>query len=536
MGPNSENRFMQLMKGTLDNRTQTTENGAVGYQTTGKKLVDMNFAVSSLRKASDEEIRDMFTKVYFEDKLTAIKWLFFAGDVRHGLGERRLFRICFSELLKINYKAVMELLKLIPEYTRWDNLTLMVTEEFDKEVRNQVFDIVKNQLKDDITNYEAGKPISLLAKWMPSATTSSYETKALAKKYAEALELKPSTYRKMLSKLRKYLKVVEIDMSNGDWDKIDYSAVPSRANLIYKDAFMRHDEDRRSEYLDSLSKGETTINAGVLFPHDIIAKYLEVHGWNYSINEYDEAVEQLWKALPDYVKGQGNTICVVDGSGSMYDNKASGNIACAHVAQALGIYFAERSSGYYKDTYITFSENPQYVDFSGAKSLREKLIIASKYDECANTNIERVFMMILKTAVDNKLDQSELPANILILSDMEFDGHVVCTDHVASRPRFGYGANRSQIAPTTTLFNDIAYTYAQYGYKMPRLVFWNIYSRTGTIPVKENEMGVALVSGFSTTICDMVLSSETDPYKVLLNKINGERYKAVEEAVNIDLL
>lgn len=531
------NRFMQLMKGTLDNRTQETENGAIGFQTTGKKLVDMNFAVSSLRNSTEEEIKEMFTKVYFEDKVTAIKWLFFAGDVRQGLGERRLFRICFGELLKINSKAVINLLKLIPEYTRWDNLTRIVSEETDKDVVETVFNIVKNQIAEDINNFEENKPISLLAKWMPSNNSSSYETKKLAEKYTRALELKPTTYRKMLSKLRRYLKVVEVSMSKGEWDKIEYSAVPSRANLIYKDAFMKHDEVRRTEYLDSLSKGETKINAGVLFPHDIIAKYLNVHGWNYSINEYDEAVEQLWKALPDYVKGQGNTICVVDGSGSMYDNKASGNIACAHVAQALGIYFAERSSGYYKDTYITFSENPQYVDFSNAKSLREKLIIASKYDECANTNIERVFMMILKTAVDNKLDQSELPANILILSDMEFDGHVVCSSsNTCSEPRVGFGYCRPVIAPDTTLFENIAYTYAQYGYKMPRLVFWNIYSRTGTIPVKENEMGVALVSGFSTTICDMVLSSETDPYKVLLNKINSERYKAVEEAINIDLL
>lgn len=297
-----ENGFMSLLKGTLDNRKQVTENGAVGFNTTGKKLLDMNFAVSSLRQASDEEIRDMFTKVYFEDKLLATKWLFFAGDVRQGLGERRLFRICFSTLVRIDPKTMVNLLKLIPEYTRWDNLTRIVTEESNKDIVDEVFNIVKNQIAEDINNFEENKPISLLAKWMPSINTSSYETKKLAEKYARALDLKPPTYRKMLTKLRKYLKVVEISMSKGDWDKIDYSAVPSRANLIYKDAFMKHDEDRRTEYLESLAKGETKINAGVLFPHDIIAKYLTVYGWNYSINDYDEAIEQLWKALPDYVK------------------------------------------------------------------------------------------------------------------------------------------------------------------------------------------------------------------------------------------
>lgn len=514
-----ENGFMGLLKGTLDNRKQATENGAVGFNTTGKKLLDMNFAVSSLRQASDEEIRDMFTKVYFEDKLLATKWLFFAGDVRQGLGERRLFRICFSTLVRIDPKTMVNLLKLIPEYTRWDNLTRIVTEESNKDIVDEVFNIVKNQIAEDINNFEENKPISLLAKWMPSINTSSYETKKLAEKYARALDLKPPTYRKMLTKLRKYLKVVEINMSKGEWDKIDYSAVPSRANLIYKDAFMKHDEDRRTEYLESLSKGETKINAGTLFPHDIIAKYLNINFsyCGYTINDYDEAVEHLWKALPDYVKGQGNTICVSDGSGSMYSNGISCNISCAHVALALSIYFSERSFGYYKDKFITFSKNPQYVDLSNCKTLREKLTLACKYNEYANTNIERVFMMILKTAIDNNLDQSELPANVLILSDMEFDD---CAE-----------SSNGYVCNDNTLFENIAYTYAQYGYKMPRLVFWNIYSRTGTIPVKENDMGVALVSGFSTTICDMVLSSETDPYKVLVNKLNSERYQPVEDAI-----
>lgn len=85
--------------------------------------------------------------------------------------------------------------------------------------------------------------------------------------------------------------------------------------------------------------------------------------------------------------------------------------------------------------------------------------------------------------------------------------------------------------PTKRLFETIAQKYEAAGYKIPRLIFWNVNSRTGTIPIKENDLGVALVSGFSTNICKMVLSGELDPYKCLLEAINAERYDVIEEAI-----
>ena len=229
----------------------------------------------------------------------------------------------------------------------------------------------------------------------------------------------------------------------------------------------------------------------------------------------------MWKALPDFVNGTGNTICVADGSGSMTSSVGGTSVTALDVANALAIYFAERSSGQFKDNYITFSENPRLVDFSNAKSLREKIEIAYRYNEVANTNIEAVFNLILQTAINKNMTQDELPQNILILSDMEFDSCVGCNG--TSR----YGVNK----PTKRLFEVFAERYAEYGYKLPRLVFWNICSRTGTIPVKENDLGVALVSGFSPAIAKMVLSNSTDPLECLLEQINSERYSAVENAI-----
>ena len=507
------NNFMDNLKRTLgeDFNESHTENGAVGYRTSGKALLDINFAVSSLRNEAPANIRARFAKAYYEDKLLAIKWLFYAGDVRGGLGERRLFRIGMEYLIQEEPAVALKLLKLIPEYTRWDNLVVLL----DTALHNEVVAIIKEQLDSDMSNYGRKQPISLCAKWMPSANASSAETRRYAKLLIGQLGITERQYRKMLSALRSYTNVVEVKMSNREWSAIEYAAVPSRANLIYNKAFLRNDEERRREYLSKLEKGETKINAGVLFPHDIVHRYA-------SLQKNDTALEAMWKALPDYVKENGNTICVADGSGSMSWSGLGGtSVTALNVANALAIYFAERSSGQFKDKYITFSEHPQLVDFSHCTSLRYKIRLALSHNECANTNVEAVFDLILQTAINANMKQKDMPANILILSDMEFDACAV------SSRRSGYSNARVD----QKLFSVIARRYAEHGYKLPRLVFWNICSRTGTIPVKENELGVALVSGFSPAIVKMVLSNSTDPFECLLEQLNSERYAPVEQAV-----
>ena len=470
---------------------------------------------------SDQEVANRFMKAFCEDKLLAMKWLFYARDIRGGVGERRLFRVVLQNLAESNPEMVIPVINLIPEYGRYDDLWCLL---YNDEAAKVVYQIVDKQLKQDWENMAAGKPISLLAKWMPSINASSAQTVADGKKLCKALHMTEREYRKALSKLRKYLDVVEVKMSDKNWSEIKYEAVPSRANLIYNSAFLRNDESRRREYLSKLEKGETKINAGTLFPHDIVHKYSEGSGWyGGRLRTKDAAIEALWKALPNTVNDCGNTIVVADGSGSMtcrVDNNSS--VTALEVANALAIYFAERSSGQFKDKYITFSENPQLVDMSNCNSLHAKLQKALAHNEVANTNIEKVFDLILTTAVNNHMAQEDLPKNVLIISDMEFDS---CATY---GNRSGWGINK----PTQKLFDVIAKRYAAHGYKLPRLVFWNVNSRTGTIPVKENDLGVALVSGFSVNIAKMVMSGQTDPYECLLETLNSERYAPVEEALS----
>ena len=502
--------FMNAIRNELNNETKLTENGAVGYRTTGKKLLDLNFSVASLRGASEQTIINKFMDAYWEDPVVAIKWLFYTRDCREGLGERRLFRIVLKHLAQEKPEIIKAVFSFAPIYGRYDDLWCLL----DTELKQGVIFVVKAQLSEDVPNMMNGKSVSLLGKWLPSENASSKETKRYATIIRKGLDMTSRNYRKMLSDLRKHIKVVECKMSAKQWNEIDYEAVPSRANLIYNNAFLRNDEERRRAYLGALEKGEAKINAGTLFPHDIVHKYMSGGYWSQSLKSYDAALEGMWKALPDTVKGNGNTLVVADGSGSMTCN-VGGNtsVTALDVANALAIYFAERASGEFKDKYITFSSRPQLVDFSNAKNLRDKIGIALRHNEVADTNIEATFDLILQTAVNNHMAQEDMPKNILIISDMEFNSAV--------------GWHR----PNETLFATIAKKYAAYGYKLPKLVFWNVNSRTGTIPVKENDLGVALVSGFSVNIVNMVMSNKLDPYECLLDVLNVERYQAIEDAV-----
>ena len=509
--------FMNDLKTTLDeNSYAVTENGALGFSTSGRKLLDLNFSVTSFRNKSDKAIEDAFAKAFYEDKLLALKWMFFARDREHGIGERRLFRVALKWLAIEQPKIAKAVFSLAPFYGRYDDMWCLL----DTDLKDDVISCIAKQLNEDAENMNANKSISLISKWLPSTNASSKETKRLAKIIYTGLEMTERQYRKSLSKLRKYLNVIEVKMSAKEWSEIDYNAVPSRANLIYNGAFLRNDEERRRAYLAALERGDkdVKINGSVNFPHDIVHKYMGASGWSRSLKAEDITLEQLWKALPDFVNGQGNTICVADGSGSMTTTIGGTQISALSVANALAIYFAEHSNGEFKDNYITFSSRPQLVDFSSAKTLREKISIALRHNEVADTNIEAVFDLLLKTAVSKKLSQEEIPANVLILSDMEFNS---CARDNSGR----YGMRN-------TLFREIEQKWNEAGYKMPRVVFWNLCSRTGTLPVNQHEnFPVALVSGFSPAICKMVLSGELDPFKCLVEQLNSERYQLVEESV-----
>ena len=499
--------FMDNLEKEQNNAKTLTENYAVAYETSGDALLDFNFRITDLRSSSYSEVVSTFKKLFYTDKILAIRYLFYVGDIREGLGERHIFKSCIRWLAKAEPDMTKKILSLIPEYSRWDILVSLITV---KEVKSVVRRIVHNQLVEDEFNCKEGRPISLLAKWMPSENTSSKDTRNLARVMMKELEMKPKKYRKTLSKLRAYLDVVEVKMSSHGWDKINYETVPSKANLNYSNAFMRNDAERRTEYLEALKSGKAKINAKVLQPHEIINSYCyKYNGWGGMYLEYNETLEQLWQNLEDVTIS--DTLVVRDGSGSMWVPVA-GRTRAVDVATALAIYCSEHTTGEFKNRFVTFSSRPKVVGLSNCKTLKDKIMRCYAEDDISNTDIYKTMQLILDTAVKNNMTQEDMPKTILIISDMQFDGRY---------------CNYNK-----TLFEHIREKYEDNGFKLPRICFWNLCGyNASTVPLQDNELGLILCSGFSVNNLKMFMSGEIDPLKILLEVVNSERYDKVLKAL-----
>ena len=482
--------FLKALKNEA-NRTQT-ENSAATLRTSGSDVLDLFASIGALRSAPDDEIITRFIRARAEDPLLAMKILFYGRDIRGGIGERRVFRTILHWMGDHEPESVRRNLELIPEYGRWDDLLVL----FGTSCEADALMLIKKQLEKDLAAAETDEPVSLLGKWLPSINASNADTRAQAKTAAHLLGINSAQYRKMLSLLRAKIRILENDLRVKDYS-FDYSAQPSGAMFKYRRAFLRNDGQRYKDFLGKVERGEAALHTGTLMPYEIVRKVFEPQD-----EGSRKALDVTWKALEDFTDGR-NALAVIDGSGSMY---GWGNPRPAEVALSLGIYFAERNTGMFRDHFITFSENPRLVQIKGS-DICEKVRYCMTFNEVANTNIQKVFELILQTAVLNHMKQKDLPETVYIISDMEFDS---CTRD-AKLTNFEYAQK----------------LFEAHKYRLPNLVFWNVQSRNQQQPVRMNDRGVALVSGASARTFRMAMSNDLDPYRFMMSVIGTERYEPV---------
>ncbi|EEJ50561.1 DUF2828 family protein [Oribacterium sinus] len=475
-----------------------TENGALTNRSTNSYCLDLFATIGALRNAEDNEIISRFIKAYTEDNNMAMKILFFARDIRGGLGERRVFRSIWKWLSLHEAESVRKNITNVPEYGRFDDLLSLLGGPCEKDMLS----FIKEQLDKDLAALKIGESVSLLAKWLPSVNTSNKDSVKTAKKLAKALGFSDTEYRKVLVSLRAEIKLMENYLREKDYS-FSYEKQPSKALYKYRLAFLRNDRERYSAFLEKAEKNPSVMNTGTLTPYDVVAPIINKDKERVAISKWDRrSMDITWKALPDYT-GAENALAVVDGSASMY---WYGEYIPAAVAQSLGIYFAEHNKGCFHNHFITFSENPRLIEVKG-KDIVEKLRYCMSFNECANTDLQRTFDLILNTAIQNKAKQEEIPEKLYIISDMEFD----------------YCANHAEM----TNFECAKKKFAKYGYKLPQIVFWNVESRNLQQPVTKNEQGVALVSGASPQIFSMLSEGILDPYSFMLETLSSERYERI---------
>jgi len=468
------------------NRSARTENGAVTFSSTNSEVLNFFSTAGALRSCRREEIIQAFSRAFSEDRELAMKTLFYIRDCRGGQGERRVFRIVWAWLYK-NYDSIaLKNIANVPFYGRWDDL-FYDSDSFNFSA-NYIISII-NKEKKDYTELN-------LYKWMPSINTSSPETRFLAQKFCATLHMSARDYRKMLSTKRAELDIVEKKMSANQWSDINFEKVPSKASTIYRKAFWKHEEDRYSNYIDQVEQGKAKINTSVVYPYEIVREYLV----NRSDN--DKTLNVIWENLPNYLPEGQTALVMADTSESMTDS----NSLPLAVSISLALYMAERNSDpVFGGYFMTFSHNPELVKVTG-NNLFERITNLSNASWGMNTNLQSAFDLILETAKKNKLSQDKMPSKLIIVSDMKFDA----------------------ACGVQTNFEVIQNKYAEAGYEMPTIVFWNVNSSSGNHPVKFDQKGVILVSGCSPTIFKNVLSSKTTtPYELMLEVLNDERYNRV---------
>ena len=502
-----------------------TENGDTAFRSSGAACLDF-FSLCGGMRQNQGDLEKLFVRAYGENPALAVKILFYMRDIRGGLGERMSFRKLLCHLADVYPETARKVLYAVSKYGRWDDLLCLL----DTRLKDDAVAVIKAQLEKDraalVRSHAASEPaegdgssgggdvasgISLLGKWLPSINASSKATVHAAKILMGALGMNAAEYRRLCSALRKEIQIIEDYLRRKDYS-FDYSKQPSQAMFRYKKAFLRNDQERYSAFLKKVveqtalatsgvavpEEEKVKLNAGTLYPYQIVAPYMNDR-WNRvsEVSEEEElALEASWKSLKrDMVKGR--TIVVRDGSGSMYSNCGRG-VSPISVATSLAMFFSEQLEGAYRNSFITFSGRPQLVQIpETADTLRKKLDFIYQFDEVANTDIGKVYQLILDVAKAGNVPKEEMIERVLIISDMEFD---YCAEGSSS-------------------FDVYRKKFAKAGYELPEIVFWNVAARDVHLPVTMNTVGVKLVSGASANIFTDVVSGDLKvmtPYEFML--------------------
>jgi hypothetical protein len=476
---------MSRLTEALQTENTLTANGMTTNSSSLNECVNLFFSIGAMRGQSSDKVISMFSKAFNEEPLVALRTLFWARDVRGGAGERKIFRDVLSYLVANKPEVVRTNLNLIPEYGRWDDIHVL----FDTSLENDAVSLLVEGLKNGN---------GLCAKWMPR--------KGLVfNKVRKSLKLDPKSLRKLIVSLS---NTVEQKMCSNRWEEIEYPKTPSLAMSRYTKAFGRNDNERFSQFIESLKKGEVKVNAGALYPYDI-TKNLRFG------NNKDLANEQ-WKALPNWMEGSSELILpMVDVSGSMSCSVGGNpNLTCMEIAISLGMYISERNEGAFKDMFMTFSSKPQIQKLMGPLSDRYGQL--SRADWGMSTDLESAFKTILNQAVRFNVPQDEMPTKILILSDMQFNAATG-------------GGWREESDWNPTALSMVEEMYANAGYTRPGIIFWNLHASGGNFPARFDETGTALISGFSPSIMKSVISNPNSltPVNIMNETVNSERYQPI---------
>ena len=472
---------------------------------------------------------------------------------RHLDGKKFEYKLLNNYFPKMDYKVEKFHYKIKTNKAKLKKLNEYRLEYFNKFYENdkkfqqlydRIVDLFAQQLSKDYGHFKEEKfnKLSLASKWLPNR--GRYFDKYLfilgpvAKKFfelkSETLNEIDATKRgeekqwirlltRICTDMRRKLQVPEVFMSSKSWELIDYKHVPSMAMLRYRQAFIRSDHERFNEFI-----GTKSLNSGALTPADLVKQVMDgtvlFVGLSYEQmpENLDEekitalkAIDNQWKSLVDNVRSNGtllftNTLAVCDVSGSMC--MSSQLIKPIHGAIGLTLFIMEIADKAWNNRCVSFSSTPSFHSIDMTKSLADRCKQMVSCDWGMSTDLNKVFDLILNYGKEKNLTNEQMPNILFIFSDMEFDS-ALCE-------KTNYESCRLQ--------------YELAGYRLPFIIFWNLKGEKASksTPVRSNQDGVILLSGFSAQTFKFLLSvkdlNELSPLAMLLRIINDPRYDCIK--------
>ena len=445
----------------VDTRKVKTDNGMKAYAGTGNEVLNFFSSVGGRR---GQDNTPLFSSALQDDTDLAIRALLWSRDVRGGAGERQTFRDCLKTLVKKDINLCKAVIKKTPEVGRWDDLLCLFGTVAEAHALEAIAQGIKTQN-------------GLCAKWMPRKGAD-------AEKIRNYLGYTPKQYRKTLVTLT---QVVEQKMCAKQFSEIELKHVPSLAGIRYRNAFTKHIPEKVAAFAKQVENGEVKVNASAVYPHQITTQFK-----TYLTSDQVKVLQGQWDNLPNYVPEDSSVLAMVDVSGSMACGAGgSTSITCMDVSIAMGVYLASKNTGAFKDLFLTFSANPDFVKLKG--SLQQRVEQARRAPWGYNTNLEAAFKKILNVAKEGKVSQKDMPKTLIIFSDMQFD----------AANNGGHGS-KSYNPTARKLVKDL---YKEAGYEVPNVVFWNLNDR-GNKAARADDVGVALVSGFSPSLIKPILAGD----------------------------
>ncbi|VDC05994.1 unnamed protein product [Peniophora sp. CBMAI 1063] len=312
---------------------------------------------------------------------------------------------------------------------------------------------------------------------------------------AEDMHILRSFYQRwILTPLRQTLALPEPLMSARRWGEVAYNRVASRSMSANSKHFFAHDPDRFTAYLTKIESGKAKISGATLMPHELLAKAITYNSNPTHPQPFVETMQRVvdaqWAILVDRLREAGaldNTLAVCDVSGSMgslWYTDRKGPVEPVFPAIALSLVLAQLARPPFHGGFITFSSKPEFVEVNverdGLATTAQNMVGAAWE---MNTDLNAVFVdLLLPLAVKHKVPREDMVKRLVIFSDMQFD------------QASGGGTNHEAIKRA----------YAEAGYDVPQIVYWNLAAhragRLEALPVTADTEGVALMNGFSAAM------------------------------------